>query len=87
MIGRRLDDRIAAAIDAHSPDHRAVRRWLEEAILRKLLRDSGTAGNLTSDAHLAAGGMGEAYRGFAVPPATRSIASKSLSSCSSRTPW
>ncbi len=24
------------------------------AILRKLLRDSGTAGNLTSDAHLAA---------------------------------
>jgi predicted nucleic acid-binding protein len=26
-------------------------RW---TILRKLLRDSGTAGNLTSDAHLAA---------------------------------
>jgi uncharacterized protein len=27
------------------------------AILRKLLRDSGTAGNLTSDAHLAAAAL------------------------------
>lgn len=44
------------AVNLNAPHHERARRWLQGhwAILRRLLRDSGTAGNLTSDAHLAA---------------------------------
>lgn len=39
---------LAYAVDADSPRHRTGRHWLEET------RTTGVAGNLTSDAHLAA---------------------------------